>query len=387
MDRVVEVPLPKECHHCQSRLDGAKWPKDEVVHPQYQQDLKFEVVTTQFNVHCGTCPQCGERIQGRHPEQISDALGAAGVQLGPTAHALALELKNRLGLSFGKVRDLYQNVFGLPVSTGALAQARHRHAKKLLPTYVEILKILQASAVVYMDETGWRLDGLPAWLWVATNEAVTLYLIDESRGHEVVEFILAESFEGILVTDCFPAYDPVEADKSKCGGHFLRALKELSETNSPQALPFPREASEIFKDAMALKTHRDEYTPHGYAVACGRIEARMDRLLEREDTSEGNRRLANRFRKHRPHLFTFLYHERVQATNNLSEQQLRFAIQARKLSAGNRSPLGAFAYCVVTSIIQTLRRHSVDFIEVAKEALRSPLPVRIHLAFPSIRSP
>lgn len=33
---------------------------------------------TRFNVAVGHCTDSGRRVQGAHPEQISDALGAAG---------------------------------------------------------------------------------------------------------------------------------------------------------------------------------------------------------------------------------------------------------------------------------------------------------------------
>lgn len=38
------------------------------------------------------CDGCGCRVQGRHELQTSDAVGAAGVQLGPNAHAAKLHL-------------------------------------------------------------------------------------------------------------------------------------------------------------------------------------------------------------------------------------------------------------------------------------------------------
>ena len=46
---------------------------------------------------------CGRRVQGRHPLQTSDALGAAAVQLGPDAVATAAVLNKQLGLSFRKL--------------------------------------------------------------------------------------------------------------------------------------------------------------------------------------------------------------------------------------------------------------------------------------------
>lgn len=46
---------------------------------------------------------CRRRVQPRHPEQTSDALGAAGVQVGPRAVALAAWLSKGLGLPSAKV--------------------------------------------------------------------------------------------------------------------------------------------------------------------------------------------------------------------------------------------------------------------------------------------
>jgi hypothetical protein len=38
---------------------------------------------TQFHIETGYCPCCRQRVQGRHPEQTSNAIGAAGNTLGP----------------------------------------------------------------------------------------------------------------------------------------------------------------------------------------------------------------------------------------------------------------------------------------------------------------
>ena len=54
--------------------------------PQYQEDLPVvQPIVRRFNVEIGCCVACRHRVQGRHPLQTSDALGAAGVQLGPGA--------------------------------------------------------------------------------------------------------------------------------------------------------------------------------------------------------------------------------------------------------------------------------------------------------------
>jgi transposase len=46
-------------------------------------------VINKFNLGIGRCNRCGKRVQARHNEQTSDALGAASSQVGPTAKAWA----------------------------------------------------------------------------------------------------------------------------------------------------------------------------------------------------------------------------------------------------------------------------------------------------------
>jgi hypothetical protein len=53
---------------------------------QFQVEIARKPIHRQFNIHVGQCRQCHRRVQGRHPLQTPDALGAAA-QLGPEAHA------------------------------------------------------------------------------------------------------------------------------------------------------------------------------------------------------------------------------------------------------------------------------------------------------------
>ncbi len=83
IDRELEASWPLTCPHC-----GGQVQEDEG-QPQYQEDIPRPVkpVVTQFNVHIGHCQRCAQRVQGRHAEQTSDALGSAAVQLGPNVLA------------------------------------------------------------------------------------------------------------------------------------------------------------------------------------------------------------------------------------------------------------------------------------------------------------
>ena len=378
VDRIEEALLPLNCPDCAGPV------LEDEVQVQYQEDIPRPVPTliTQFNVHIGHCAQCQRRVQGRHPDQTSEALGAAAVQLGPHALGLAAEMKHGLGVSYGKVARLLDTSFGLRVTRATVARADARLAKRLEPTYQRLILCLRASAVVHVDETGWKVAGQSAWLWVFTNDQLSVYAVDPTRAHEVVERILGEDFAGVLGCDCFLAYDALKTYRqSKCAGHLLRRCAELVESKSGRAVQFSQAVARLLRGAIALKQRQLEHrlSAHGYAVACGRLEAALDRLLAGHYTDPDNARFAKLLRKQRLHLLTFLYVEAMDPTNNAAEREIRPAVLIRKTNGCNRSPTGAQTHSILTSIIRTCQKQGQDFVNVAKRILRQPAPLAIDL--------
>ena len=58
-----------------------------------------------------------------------------------------------------------------------------------------------------MDESGWTESNKKAWLWVAATSLVSVFLIRCSRGGTAAKEMLGETFEGILSTDRWSAYN------------------------------------------------------------------------------------------------------------------------------------------------------------------------------------
>lgn len=376
IDRVIAVPLGiVHCPECGDRLGTP------TIEHQYQIDIpRVEPIVTQFDIEVAGCPGCGCRVQARHEEQTSDALGAAAVQIGPNALALATEMKHWLGVSYGKLRAFFWSVFHMVISRACFARADQRIGRKLAPTY-EVLKIeLRGCAYVNADETGWKIGGCGAWLWVFTEVAITVYVIDTSRGHEVIEAVLGPDFAGTLGCDGFLAYDAVDYNQQKCLSHILHRCSEIEAVKSRGAVRFSRRVAALLRAAMRLKERRARLTEHGYRVACGRLEAALDRLLESHLTDPDNAKLARHLKKHRASLLRFLYEEVVEATNNRAERALRPAVISRKLSAGNRSDRGAEAHAIIASVAQTCHQQGKDFIEGVKDVLRSRTPRVLSLA-------
>jgi len=378
VDRELDAPLQQSCClHCGGVLTEAR------IEHQYQIDIPpVEPVVTQFNIEVAHCTECGRQAQGRHPEQSSDGLGPTAIHFGPRVLGLAAEMKHALGVPYRKVCRILAEGFGFEASAGGLVRAGQRLAKKAEPTYDHLILSLRQQEVVCADETGWRIDGDKAWLWVFTSEQVTLYTIDPRRAGEVAERILGRDFEGILTCDCFLAYNPLPYQQQKCLAHLLRRCCDIADQPRPEAaIQFSQQVARLLRGAIKLKQQKECHPPWLYLQACSRLEQALDRLLGNasEPDDEAARRLVNLLGKQRQRLFTFLYNDPVQPTNNAAERAIRPAVIVRKTSAGNRSDAGAKTHAIITSLWQTCQQQEHNFLAVVSQLLRQPAPQPISL--------
>jgi transposase len=378
IDRVIDVPC-NECPDCHVPL----YQQAQVV--QYQTDLPPIVpIVTQFNLDTGYCPCCRRYCQGRHPEQTSDAIGAAGNTLGATILTMAAELKHRLGVPYRKICDFFATYCDLHIAPGTLVRAEQRFAELARPIYDLLIDALRRAGVVHADETGWRIHGINGWLWVFTNPQVTVYAIRTgkgARGHNVPEEILGPDFDGYLIVDGFLAYTALAYKKGQCNGHLLRRAKDLHDTVPNKEHQYLDRLITLIQDAIDLARRRDELTPEGYRRRAGHMEDRLIlwlRGLPRKQ-SRALERLANHLTKHLDEWFVFLYHPEVPPTNNPAESMLRPAVITRKVGGCNKSLLGALVHSVLASIMVTCKQQGKKFLELAKQLWAATAPKAIAL--------
>ncbi len=369
-----EQPAPKQvdktkrarlhgCPQCGSRL------RDIHKHEQFVADIpKIQPIITRYVTYSGYCADCRQRVRSRHPEQTSQATGAARVMVGPRAKALAADLKHRLGGSYGKVSETLNDAFGLQVSRSGWCQADQRLAETARPIYQELIEVVRRSSVVHADETGWRIGILSAWLWVFTNQEATVYAIRDNRSSDVVVEILGKEFKGILASDCFVAYDDKRlADwlKQKCLSHLLKDLNEMEESKTGRAVHFAQDGTAVLRAALELKAEKPSLDPAIFAQRARALETQLDALISKQRNlkDRDNVRFARRLRKHRPHLLRFLYVDGLDATNNLAERQLRPGVIIRKTNGCNRTRSGAQTHSILASVLVTCRQHSVPILD------------------------
>ena len=167
-------------------------------------------------------------MQGRHPWQTSDALGAAAVQLGPRVLALIVVPNKQLRLSHGKVARLLREWFGLAVTASTVTRPLHRVARQAQPTYAALCETIRGSPVVVPDETSWKVNGHLEWLWAFATPETTVYRIQPGRGFPQAAAVLGADYDGVLVRDGWAPYRQLTAAAHQtCIAHLLRRCRDL----------------------------------------------------------------------------------------------------------------------------------------------------------------
>jgi transposase len=368
VDQVIPVELPEACP-CGGELEWV-----EAVQ-QYQTEIPRKPIHRRFDIAVGCCRRCGRRVQGRHPLQTSDALGAAASQLGPDAQAMAALMKNKLGASYGDIQTAFSDFFGIELTRGGAAQTVLRVGQRIQAAYRAIEGVVRRSRKVYPDETGWKVEGVLWWKWVFVTSTVTLFTIRHSRGHDVPEEILGLGYSGTMIHDGWSPYDAFEqALHQQCLAHLMRRARELLLTAKRGAVRFPRQVLELLGDAFGLRDRRDggEISRHGLAVAVGRLEARLLRLLCWHRANPANERFAKHLWAHQNQIFTFLKIPGIEATSWPADQAIRPAVVNRKVFGGNREVSGARAQERLASIVATCLQRGVEVFGYLSQVLRSP---------------
>ena len=372
IDETYDAGLPAQCPAC----DGAV--RETGIATQYQEELPVQrPLVRAFQVHIGQCAQCRRRVQGRHPLQTSDALGAAAAQLGPQAIAFAVLLNKRCGLSYGKIAALLRDRFGLSVTCGGLVQAVHRAARRAQPTYDHLAATVRGSPVVTADETSWRVDADLQWLWAFVTPETTVYAIQPGRGLAQAAVIIGQDYPGVLVRDGWQSYRQfTQALHQTCLAHLLRRCRVLLLDYPDQ--PFVTGIKTILQAALAT---RDAYrtglmSAHGLAVARGHYSERLGRLLAR---TPSRRLRVRRFQQHLivefDAIFSFLFDPTLDATNWRAEQALRPAVVTRKMcGGGNRTRRGADSQQVLASVLRTADQRGLDATALLTTLLTATTP-------------
>jgi transposase len=278
-------------------------------------------------------------------------------------------------LSKRAAQCVLEDLFGLRVGLGTISKLESATVQALAEPVEDACAYVQEQAYAHLDETGWREGGKRAWLWVAVTSWVSVFLVRLSRGGGVARELLGKSFNGILVTDRFSAYNwyPVRW-RQLCWAHLRRDIEamigrgghsqEIGEALRSHARQMFHWWHRVRDGTLKRSSFRSYMSPLRYEV---------ERLLEvgsrcGVSKTEG---VCRDILKRREALWTFVHLEGVEPTNNAAERAIRPGVLWRKGSFGTHSAQGSRFVEAMMTVMATLKqqqRNPLDYLTAVCEA-------------------
>jgi len=188
--------------------------KEEIILPRYH--------VTKFRLPRSYCPRCDKLVE---PE-------ADGIlpkrQLGNKLRSYVVYLREELRLPVNMVRKHLENL-GIEISEGTIENICSEAAEILKPHYEQLKKELREAKATNNDETGKRIEGENQWKWVFAKQDTVVFHSDKRRSHEVMEEQYGKKPKPVLGSDCYSAYNPLDAVKQRCWSHLLDDSSDLEE--------------------------------------------------------------------------------------------------------------------------------------------------------------
>jgi transposase len=279
-----------------------------------------------------------------------------------------------IGISLDKACEVLGFFCQLPLSKSQADALLRQLANHWEDEYDTLCALIAHAAIVYMDETGWKVGNDKCSLWAFASKLHRVFLFGCHKDDATLDAMLPpDVFDGIGVSDNAAVYCNRFTQAQKCWAHLLRKAIKL-------AMMYPGEAKyQRFLDGL-LEIYRDgkRSAADGRLGEAGRkhrvaeLEGRLCELLlphplettaemaphERDFTNLVNElgRLVMA-----EELFTFVLEPAVEATNNLSERNLRSPAQDRKAGRTNKTAKGAHRRSVIVSVLQSLRANLAKF--------------------------
>jgi len=373
------VPLiPKQCEKCAAKLTGT----DPDPRRHYVFELpKVEPYVTEFSRHALECtqPGCGHLTRAPLPAGVPTRI------FGPSVAAFTSYFMGVHKLGKRGAAEALHDLYGLPISVGAVVDCQQETSAALAVPYEEIVAHAQAAPVKNADETSW-VEGkgkkAKAWLWTLVTATAVVFMITKSRGADAAIKLLlngktriGELAFGVLGTDRHGAYNfwPLQFHQF-CWSHLRRDFTAISERSGASAqlgLKLVEETDRMF--AWWHRVRDGTLTRARFQIFMRPLRKRVEALLL-EGTALSDKKTARtcaKLLKAKEAMWTFVDIEGVEPTNNAAERAVRHPVIYRKLSGGTKSVAGSRFVERILTAHATLRlqgRPILPFLQAACEA-------------------
>jgi transposase len=357
-DRIL-ASVAERCPHCEHALSAAD---QSGFHAYDHIELPpIRPVITRIHRHRGVCPRCRRGFSAPPPAGMPP-----GSPFGPDLVALIVHLHVTQAIGFERLVRLLDEVFGIRLSEGAIANMLARAGTSLTAAAQTTAAAVRNSKVVASDETSARVEGKNWWQWVLLSSTAVHHVIVDSRGAAVLTDFLGDTKPEVWVADRYAAQAGHGSKRQLCLAHLLRDAQYAIDAGDTGFAPG---FHKLLRRAVAIGQRRPQLKDTTLAQYRADLDRRLDRLLAVSPTTEAGRKLARGIRKCRGDLFVFITRRDVPATNNDCERALRPSVIFRKVTGGFRSQWGARTYADAVSVIATGRLHGRSALQALHDAL------------------
>jgi transposase len=306
------------------------------------------------------CLECGARLSSVHPDCPPTGRLGKNVCVQTTLFKYVDRLPHR------KAADTLERVYGLKVSPATVLEITRRVAEWLRPEYHEAVKRVRESPVVYVDETGLKVDGVNHWVWCFTTDVDTVYAVRDSRGICVLREVLGKKYKGVIVCDGWRSY-PCYTDRiQRCWAHLLREARYLGD-KFEEAKPLSDGLGNLYASLSVYSVGKPP--PMTASLLVEESEALVLRLTGGAYSEERVVRFVNKVMNALGGLFTFLRVDGVRPTNNRAERALREVVVQRKIVGGLRNEKGMMINETLMSLLATWKQRGLPLQETLANTL------------------
>lgn len=386
----IHEEKPSNCSSCGYELKG----EDSTPIRHQRIDLPvMKPLVIEHRLHELECEHCGVKTRATLPE------GWSAKSYGARLAAFVAFLSGGSRQSFRQTQMFLSQVFGMDVSRGTINRMRQEVSEAVAGAVEEAMSYVQQQDVMNCDETGYRQqnkdgnnpDNKKAWIWVLVTPLVSVFMITLSRSQEIAKKLIGESFTGYVGSDRYSSYSWLkEEQRQLCWSHILRDFQAMAERTGVSA----EIGESLLRKGYRLfhwwhRVRDGTMSKEIFIQAVELLRASMLQELQEAAAIEIGKQestpLAKTVRTCRnllaveKALWTFVYQESVEPTNNSAERGLRFGVIWRDLTFGSQSAEGSRfveRMLTVNSSLKSQERSILDFLTescvAAREGFKPP---------------
>lgn len=343
----------KSCGTCGGSLSRTKGLKEKILIDIQINTQLLQMIIESERQWCGNCKK---EVRSNHSQSLPFT------EYGINTFMVMMYLRFKGKQSHQTIAVTLTSLFGLEISRSGVGTLLSQAKEYLKEKYEELKQAIRNGEIMYNDETGWRVKGKSAWMWIMTTpdrkqtdgdtqSGLTVYVPAESRGKGIMEEMYGKS-NAYSMHDGYAGYaNTVPKDKQLyCWAHVLRFIHEET------MLEKKGSAACIIKERLVtlyqtIRSHPDYSQEQKEQL----LKKELNTILAMPVETQTIKNIFHRLKTQKDGLIKALL-VTEDGTNNLAERELRPLAISRNISYGSGSYAGMETTAVLASVTQTITR-------------------------------